>query len=228
MRIKSIKVPFIIFVIIVGAIVLQIDNVTEIIKPGYPDLPIDENINLSISEDSKLYIMNDTMYENFQFEFRNYGTVTNLELSAYEFGAGYKTFFSYNFSVINTETGDYYHFDDMPENSSVYINDTFAVGKLELDAGNYDISFTQTQGDSIDITYSFADTSLFLDIAIIVFLSIVIIVGFVFMIITYLAYRRFRNSDYDEYSGTSTYKSNYSNKLNKDYYENDDDPFADY
>ena len=112
----------------------------------------------------------------------------------------------------------------MPSSTTVTINDSFAVGTLNLPAGNYLVMSTVISGENTG-DFAFSDRGFIWDIFLAVFSVFGIIIGIVLGVITFGIYSRHKTHDQSFYDSKNIYSTKETKQTSA---FDDEDPFSKY
>lgn len=214
------KLPLFFIIVTIASAFLMVRTITVLFNTEKIDIPFSSNQNVFLEEDTNFYLMYDEHRESNRYSAHSDGGVYNLQVDG-----GWVDYTGlYKVLVQNTDTGTYYEVEPMPTNTSVTVNDSYAVGKVDLPSGNYLIISDVVSGAE-NGSFHFSQRGLILQIFIIIFSVFGIIGGFVFSVLRYFHVNKRLPVNSFTTNSTNIYET--TSKENQDLFD-DDDPFSKY
>ncbi|QMS85791.1 hypothetical protein [Candidatus Xianfuyuplasma coldseepsis] len=199
-----------VFIIVFGvAVTLLYQGISMVTSMETIPLEVDETTVVSIPEDGEYYFM----YEH-DWNVRYFILDQLLTYMEFETESG-----DYRIGIYNKETDEPYFIEPLAENSSITINNRQVGGRIDFDAGDYDISIVPINTTGEYAAFYIATTGIVGGILLIVFSSLVSLASFILFIVFYSKRRKLLDMDVD-FDGY-TYQSQNDNDL----YDIEDDFF---
>lgn len=191
-----------VFIIVFGvAVTLLYQGINIITSMETIPLEVDETTVVTIPEDGEYYFL----YEH-DWNVRYFILDQLLTYMEFETESG-----EYRIGIRNNATEEPYFIEPLAENSSISINNRQVGGRIDFDAGEYDISIVPVNTTGEYVGFYLSTTGIVGGILMIVFSSLVGLASFILFIVFYNKRRKIMEMDV-EFDGY-TYQSRDDNDL---------------
>ena len=217
MTIKTRAIPGLFMIIALLSIFFTGTAVSRLVSAVSIDIPFESTQTFTIVDDTNFYLMYDRHRES-----NDYYGVEDTTFFTLDVDGQYEG--SYNITVKNTDSNMFYVIKPMRSNTTVTINDSFAVGTLNLPAGNYLVMSTVVSGEDTG-DFAFSNRGFIWDIFLAFFSVFGIIIGIVLGVITFGIYSRNKTQDNVFYESKNIYSTKETKQTSA---FDDEDPFSKY
>ena len=199
--------------LLIIAVFVFVSSISSLINmDGTSQFTVREQTTFTITKDTTYYFMKDNYHEDDVYRGTNRFYYTEIQLESDTMSVW----------IVNLDTYEYYIIDVIDQNTSIQINGFDVIGTVELEPGEYEITFADIDGSNILISnFKLTETGMIGDI-LLLFTSIFgVIIVTVLLSIVWSKARRIRRRKTEEELW------HYQEPSNVDLFDVED-PFEDY